>query len=347
MVRRIFRWVGDERVTLAAVCRRSPGRGAQPDRQRPLEPQHDRDPAVELRLRRPGRFRQDLRACAAVRPARGRAGVPKRPSRPGCGARAWITIPVPAIIDEGLFESAREQLAENRRRNRQRLGGRYLLQGLLVCHKCGYAYYGKTTPLRAENLGAVMPITAAAAVILGVFDDRGSAAIPRSGPTVWMPLSGRRSSGCLRTPTGLRASTSADWTRRTAAAMSGPMSPRSEAQMAKLRRGIGRLMDSYAEGMIDESGLRPRMSWVTPAARTISRIAARVCVTRRTVQNDALLDHRPVGGFAHRVRDTLYERATGASGATDPSACQAGGDRCRCRQHRLPGCPSAIRSGTC
>ena len=56
----------------------------------------------------------------------------------------WIGIPVPAIIDEALFDAVAEQLAENRVRNRQRKrGARYLLQGLLVCQSCGHAFYGK------------------------------------------------------------------------------------------------------------------------------------------------------------------------------------------------------------
>ena len=37
-------------------------------------------------------------------------------------------------------------------RNRQGArGARYLLQGLLVCRQCGYAYYGKAVSLRAAK----------------------------------------------------------------------------------------------------------------------------------------------------------------------------------------------------
>ena len=51
------------------------------------------------------------------------------------------------MIEAELFESAQEQLAENRRRHRQRCAGvRYLLQGLLVCRKCGYAFCGRWQP---------------------------------------------------------------------------------------------------------------------------------------------------------------------------------------------------------
>ena len=61
---------------------------------------------------------------------------------------AWVTIPVPALVSEALFAAAQEQLAENQRRARRSPhGARYLLQGLLVCARCGYAYYGKTLTL--------------------------------------------------------------------------------------------------------------------------------------------------------------------------------------------------------
>src|SRR5262249_46564789 len=56
----------------------------------------------------------------------------------------WLFIPVPAVLDAALYDAVQEQLAENRRRARQsQRGARYLLQGLLVCKLCGYAYYGK------------------------------------------------------------------------------------------------------------------------------------------------------------------------------------------------------------
>ncbi len=56
----------------------------------------------------------------------------------------WIYIPVPPIVSSELFETVQEQLEENRKRSRERKrGARYLLQGLLVCKECGYAYYGK------------------------------------------------------------------------------------------------------------------------------------------------------------------------------------------------------------
>ena len=57
----------------------------------------------------------------------------------------WLTIPVPPIVSEELFSVVQSQLEENRKRSRQgQRGAKYLLQGLLVCECCGYAYYGKS-----------------------------------------------------------------------------------------------------------------------------------------------------------------------------------------------------------
>ncbi len=75
-----------------------------------------------------------------LQPTRGSCGQPRR------GAAGYavdptecIDVPVPAVVDPVLFAAVQEQLAENRRRSRQRLGGeQYLLQCLVVCRRCGY-----------------------------------------------------------------------------------------------------------------------------------------------------------------------------------------------------------------
>ncbi len=54
----------------------------------------------------------------------------------------WIKITIPRIIEEELFDIVQKQLDENRKRSRiQRSGRRHLLQGLMVCQCCKYAYY--------------------------------------------------------------------------------------------------------------------------------------------------------------------------------------------------------------
>ena len=264
VVRRIFRWVGVERVTLAAVCRRLAEAGVP-------------SPTGNARWSRSmigtllsnsayaGRAVFGKNASVPwrppLRPARGRAGVPKRPSRqvPAPPER-WITIPVPAIIDEGLFESAREQLAENRRRNRQRLAGvRYLLQGLLVCHKCGYAFCGRWQPLYPREAGRGYHYYRCCGTESNRFDGRRRCdarvvAVAPLDAAVWAEV--RR---LLEDP----ARVLSEHRRRLEAARAGPRRLAGEAverRLASLRRGIGRLIDGYAEGLIDKAELEPRLA---------------------------------------------------------------------------------------
>ena len=90
---------------------------------------------------------------ARLRPVRGGREQPRRAHGVyEVGLEERISVPVPPLIDAALFETVREQLAENRRRTRQQARGqRYLLQGLVVCQHCGYSYYGKAISLRAAK----------------------------------------------------------------------------------------------------------------------------------------------------------------------------------------------------
>jgi site-specific DNA recombinase len=57
----------------------------------------------------------------------------------------WITIAVPAIIDEATFEIAARRLADNRRFASRNSKEPSLLMGIAVCSGCGYAYYRTST----------------------------------------------------------------------------------------------------------------------------------------------------------------------------------------------------------
>src|SRR4051794_21774012 len=151
VVRQIFQWVGHERVSLSAVSRRLFEAGVPS----PTGNAHWSRSMLWTLLSNPAYAGQavfgkntSIPWRPPLRPARGRARVPKRPFRQIPASREhWVRIAVPAIIEAALFESAQEQLAENRRRHRQRCAGvRYLLQGLLVCRKCGYAFCGRWQP---------------------------------------------------------------------------------------------------------------------------------------------------------------------------------------------------------
>ena len=91
-----------------------------------------------------------------LRPIRGKAAASRRSksSFRDKPPEQWISIRVPAIIPADIFSAAREQLERNRRLSqRNARGALYLLQGLVVCARCGYAYYGKTVSKSAAKGG--------------------------------------------------------------------------------------------------------------------------------------------------------------------------------------------------
>ena len=64
----------------------------------------------------------------------------------------WIEIPVPALVSEEQFEQAQQQLEANQRHARRRTKEATLLQGMLVCRRCGYAYYRCSTRTTKRKL---------------------------------------------------------------------------------------------------------------------------------------------------------------------------------------------------
>jgi site-specific DNA recombinase len=148
VVRQVFAWVGRERLSIGEVCRRLMQAG---ERTRTGRTVWDRSVVWEM-LKNPaymgsaafGKTRQ-----GPLRPRlRAQRGKPLHPrqatSTYDLPREDWIGIPVPALVEPDVFDAVQVQLDENRRHARQsRRGARYLLQGLLQCHHCGYAFYGK------------------------------------------------------------------------------------------------------------------------------------------------------------------------------------------------------------
>lgn len=100
-----------------------------------------------------GRHKTGIR-LPYLRPRRNSSAQPKQySSRYSVEEENWIYIPVPAVVDEALFEVVQEQLEENQKRARvQKKGETYLLQGLLVCKHCGRAYCGGKSIKREKTV---------------------------------------------------------------------------------------------------------------------------------------------------------------------------------------------------
>lgn len=147
VIRKMFNWVGKERLTLGKIAKR-------------FQEEHittktgktfwDRG-TISYMLKNPaykgkaafGRKKTGVK-LPCVRPRKNSEEQPRNnSSRYAVEKENWIYIPVPAIIDENLFEVVQEQLEENKKRARvHQQGVTYLLQGLLVCEQCERAYCG-------------------------------------------------------------------------------------------------------------------------------------------------------------------------------------------------------------
>ena len=151
VVRKIFLWVGQDRCSIGEVCRRlksegSPhGRGRWPGIDR-WSGRLSRIPRTRGRrpLARRDRGRSSPRnfgpsgVALSIRGDRSLGSIQHRTIRSSSMSRR-------SSID-ALFDAVPLQLEENRQRRRARpAGNRYLLQGLIVCKRCGYGCYGKPT----------------------------------------------------------------------------------------------------------------------------------------------------------------------------------------------------------
>jgi len=218
----------------------------------------------------------------------------------------WIGVPVPALIEPELFDAVQVQLAENRARSRRGgRGERYLLQGLLVCRHCGYAYYGKAISLQAAKGRprdyAYYRCCGSDAYRFGGqrLCSNSQVRTDRLDGAVWQQVE-----LLLQDPGRLAM----EYQRRLHQAQSGDAGRTDiaavEAQMAKLRRGIGRLIDSYAEGLIDKPDFEPR---ITGLRQRFAGLEQR----RRALLDEAALETTlsliigRLEDFAGRLCDTL------------------------------------------
>ena len=266
IVRHIFAWIGLDRMSLRAVCRRLRQMGCQ-TRQGST---YWHASTIRSMLDNPayigraafGRARF-LPPRPRLRPIRGHLKPsPRATSRVPMPREEWIEITVPPIVDPAVFEAVKAQLEENRRRKRERKRGLcWLLQGLTVCQRCGYAYYGKTAP-RSRKYDPMNILRYYRCTGADGYRFNGKAVCNNSPvradqleQVVWEQVR-----ALLEEPRRVAD----EYHRRIAQARDGAATPdeivRLDRQMTSLRRGIGRLIDSYAEGIIDKTEFEPRIA---------------------------------------------------------------------------------------
>jgi site-specific DNA recombinase len=303
VVRQVFAWVGCDRLTIGEVCRRLTQAG---EMTRTGKTVWDRsvvwgilkNPAYQgaaaFGKTRLEPLRPRLRA-QRHRPVQPRRAVSVRDVPP----EDWITISVPALVEPEVFAAVQEQLRENKRHARQqsRRGALYLLQGLLQCQHCGYAFYGKRLSPSARK---GKPRAYAYYRCLGTDAYRfGGERLCQNTQVrtdlldlaVWQEVC-----TLLTHPERLAE----EYRRRLQPETRAKRTPLAtiEDQISKVRQGVARLIDSYAESLIDKSEFEPR----------ITRLRQRLA--RLEEQRQALAEEAALHGELQLIIGRLEDFAT-------------------------------------
>jgi site-specific DNA recombinase len=263
VVRQVFDWVARDRLSIGEVCRRLTQAG---EVTRTGKTVWDRS-AVWGMLKNPayrgtaafGKTRQEpLRP--RLRTQRRRPPQPRRAiTTVDVPQEEWLLIPVPALVDPDVFAAVQEQLRENQRHARQsRRGALYLLQGLVQCQQCGYAYYGKRVSPSARK---------GTPRVYAYYRCLGTDAYRFGGERVCQNTQVR--TDLLDLAVWQEVCTLLAHPERLAEEYRHRLQPATGAQrtslatveehIGKLRQGVARLIDSYAEGLLDKPEFEPRL----------------------------------------------------------------------------------------
>ena len=310
VVRQIFGWVGQERCTIAAVCRRlgqqgipSPKGKSYWDRttvwgmlQNPAYPgtaKYGKTLVGPLRPR--------------LRPQRNATEQPRRAYSVYDSDDGGIPIEVPAIVDEALFAAVAEQLTENRRRSRERRrGARHLLQGLLVCKHCGHALYGKPVSPAAAK-GKKRHYVYYRCIGTDAYRFGGQRICWNKQvrtdlleEAVWKDVC-----ALLNDPEKIAV----EYQRRLNG-KGGRCAAKAKESLAKLlqkvKRGIARLIDAYEEGLLDKREFEPR---IRAAKERLSQLQAeaQAQAEEESQEQELRLVIGHMQEFAKRVHSGLAE----------------------------------------
>jgi len=311
VVRHVFEWVGRDRLSISEVCRRLKKQGVTTrkgnrhwDRgtiRGMLKNTAYKGMAAFGKTRvgkRRGRLRPQRGACAQPRKSYSLYSVP---------SEEWIYIPVPAIVSEELFAAVGQQLAENKRRARQgKRGAKYLLQGLVVCKQCGYAYCGKAISISGANGRrrnyVYYRCTSTDAYRFGgqrICSNR-QVRTDLLDQAVWEDVC-----SLLSDPKRIEQEYRRRLTGRSNAVGWDDIE-HLQSRIKKTRRGIARLIDAYEGGLIDKGEFEPRLSAARQRLEKL-RAEAQARTDEEAQQNELRLVIGRMQDFAAKVADGLQE----------------------------------------
>jgi site-specific DNA recombinase len=313
VVQQIFAWVARERLPLEEVCRRLEQQG-EPS---PSGRKHWRTSTVAYFLQNPAYQgnagygkRRLIPRQPQLRPYRGKSEVPRRPYSVTRRDTKPEQISVPALVSAEDFAAAAEQLAENRQRHRQRrAGARYLLQGLVVCARCGYAFCGlqRISSKRQQTRRAYYRCTGrrgGGANLEPPCSARQIAAAALEA-TVWQDVC-----ALLKHPKKIEE----EYRRRLQDKPGQPTTRGLEPLtrvIDKVKRSIARLIDLYSEGLLDKHELEPRLQAAKERLHKLES-EAETLAAQQAQQVELRLALTRLQDFADQVKEGL-EHATWAT----------------------------------
>ena len=168
----------------------------------------------------------------------------------------WIEIPVPALVSEDSFARAQELLQQNKVRSRRRTIAPSIVQGLVSCQKCGYAFSRTSTQTSARKIHYYKCIGSDRWRKLGgpVCNNGRFVRQDLLDQIVWAEVI-----RLLEDPTLIQQ----ELDRRLAAARSSdPTKKREQSlqrELAHTGKGIERILSAYQEALMSIEQLRERM----------------------------------------------------------------------------------------
>lgn len=209
----------------------------------------------------------------------------------------WIYIQVPEIISSELYELVQEQLEENKRLKRKRLKGIfYLLSGLVVCKKCTYSYCGnKNAKNRYYFCGGTK-----------VYSNRDRLCVSKGMRTeildeiVWDVTK-----NLLKDPVRLEH----EYNRRIKELKkNSSYTKRKKLTLEKssLENKINRIIDSYAEGIIEKKEFEPRLKIYRHKLAVVEQQISQL-LDDQSVQTQLKLIVGKIEEFTLQINDKINE----------------------------------------
>jgi len=167
----------------------------------------------------------------------------------------WLEIPVPALVSEESFARAQELLHENKIRSRRRTITPSVVQGLVSCQKCGYAFSRTSTYTSARKLHYYRCIGSDSWRKLGgAVCDNHPVRQEILDQIVWAEVI-----RLLEDPTLIQQELDR---RLVAARSSDPTKKREQSlqrELIRVGKGVERLLNAYQEDLLSIEQLRERM----------------------------------------------------------------------------------------